>query len=157
MNVVDLDDNQNRHFGRILELQAQDNGATEFLITDNQRITYAQAEEITNRLATGFAALGVEAGDRVSFLMSNLPELVLMCFALNKLGAAWVPICTDYRGEWLRDALERTRAKILVSDAKHLPLIAEINKGLNHDQLVILEDNVAKKKRRNILRRTCKP
>ncbi len=52
--------------------------------------------------------------------MANRPELVLMCLALNKLGAIWVPICTDYRGEWLRDALSRSRPAALVVDAEHL-------------------------------------
>ena len=31
----------------------------------------------------------------------NVPEMVLICLALNKLGAIWVPICTDYKGDWL--------------------------------------------------------
>ena len=71
MNVIDLESEQNRNLGKILQLQARDNGETEFLITDDQRITFAQAEEMTNRLAAGFTELGVEKGDRVTFFMGN--------------------------------------------------------------------------------------
>ena len=143
MNVVDLDNLNNRHLGKILQLQARDNGATEFLITDDERITYADAEDRANRLASGFAALGIEHGDRVAFFMGNLPELVLMCLALNKLGAVWVPICTDYRGEWLQDALQRSRAKALVTDAEHIEHIAALGDGLDYDNIIVREDQAA--------------
>lgn len=141
MNVVDLTDTTNRHLGKILHLQARDNGATEFLITDDQRITFAEAETLSNRLASGFAELGVDSGDRVTFFMSSSPEMVLMCLALNKLGAVWVPVCTDYRGEWLQDALLRSRAKVLVTDREHSAYIDAIADRLNNEHLVVLENN----------------
>ena len=143
MNVIDLENQQNRNIGKILQLQARDNGETEFLITDDQRITFAQAEQTTNRLAAGFTKLGVGKGDRVTFFMGNFPELVLMCIALNKLGAVWVPICTDYRGEWLQDALVRSRAKILVSDSQQMNHLAAIIDQLDHQHLLVLEDQAA--------------
>lgn len=126
MNELKLDDIADRHLGRILQIQAEQNGDTVFLIDDNQQITYAQAESITNRLASGFAAMGVETGDRVSLFMGNVPEMVLICLAINKIGAAWVPVCTDYKGEWLLDTLERSRAKVLVTDAEHLERVLEL-------------------------------
>ncbi len=87
MNPLPLNDIKDRHLGRILQLQAQQNGDTAFLINDEQRITYREAEDITNRLAAGFRSLGVAEGDRVSLFMGNVPELVLACLALNKIGA----------------------------------------------------------------------
>ena len=143
MNVVDLTDTRNRHLARILELQARDNGDTEFLITDDHRITFAQAEQLCLQLATGFADLGVGRGDRVCFFMANLPELVLMCLALNKLGAVWVPVCTDYRGDWLQDAVVRSRAKVLVTDAAHLEHVSPIRENLNCAHMVVIEEDAA--------------
>ena len=138
MNQLNLSDTADRHLGRILQMQARQNGDTEFLITDEQRITYREAEEISNRLAAGFRALGVDRGDRVSLLMGNAPEMVLMCLALNKIGAAWVPVCTDYRGDWLLDTLKRSRASVLVTDQEHLQRILEIRGQLGGEQLVLL-------------------
>ncbi|MDZ7784834.1 MAG: AMP-binding protein [Halioglobus sp.] len=143
MHVVDLTDTDNRHLGKILREQARDNGDTEFLITDDQRITYAAAEETSNRLAAGFAQLGVGRGDRVAFFMGNEPELVLMCLALNKLGAIWVPICTDYRGDWLLDALRRSRASVLVTDGAHLDHIHGLGDALDYPHTVVLDPSGA--------------
>ncbi len=139
VNPLSLDDVADRHLARILELQAQQNGATEFLISDHHRITYAAADEITSRLAAGFASIGVERGDRVCLFMANVPELVLLCLALNKLGAVWVPICTDYRGEWLRDAIVRSRCKALITDQKHLPRVLDVRNALSDERLVLLD------------------
>lgn len=143
MNFLDLSNTDDRHLGRMLELQARDNGDTVFLISDDHRITFAQAEDMANRLASGFASLGVGKNDRVSFFMGNLPEMVVMCLALNKLGAIWVPVCTDYKGEWLADTLTRSRGKILVTDAEHLPEITDLGDAIDHEHCVILEQSTA--------------
>ena len=58
MYELKLEHNADRHLGRILELQAEHNGDTAFLITDADTVTFAEAEDISNRLAAGFAALG---------------------------------------------------------------------------------------------------
>jgi crotonobetaine/carnitine-CoA ligase len=139
MNPLQLDNAADRHLSRILELQAAQNGATEFLISDHLRVTYAEADDITARLAAGFADMGVARGDRVCMFMSNVPELVLLCLALNKLGAVWVPVCTDYKGEWLLDAIERSCAVALVTDQKHLPDILAIKGALGKAQLILLD------------------
>jgi crotonobetaine/carnitine-CoA ligase len=143
MNAVDLSDIRNRHLGKILEIQARDNGDTEFLITDDQRITFKEANDLSNRLAAGFAAIGVGRGDRVTFFMANLPELVLMRLALNKLRAIWVPICTDYRGDWLQDSLSRSKANVIVSDSEHLKYIAPLRSKLDTEKFVALEKAAA--------------
>ncbi|MDG2411994.1 MAG: AMP-binding protein, partial [Halioglobus sp.] len=144
MYELKLEHIADRHLGRILELQAEHNADTAFLITDAATVTFAEAEDITNRLAEGFIAQGVSRGDRVAFLMASRPELVLMCLALNKLGAIWVPVCTDYKGEWLRDALSRSRPGLVVTDAEHLERLREVREGIVCDELVVLEDDEAK-------------
>lgn len=139
MNELKLENVADRHLGRILQLQAQDNGDTPFLINDEQSITFAQAEDITNRLAAGFLALGIEKNDRVSLFMSSVPEVVLICLSLNKIGAAWVPVCTDYKGEWLLDTLQRSRAKIVVTDSDNLGRITELGDQPDIGRLMLLD------------------
>lgn len=145
MNELPLSNTADRHLGRILQMQAEQNGATEFLITDDQRITFAEAEDISNRLASGFQSLGVKPEDRVSFLMENTPEMILMCLALNKIGAIWVPVCTDYKGEWLLDTLLRSKSTILVTDKEYISRVQAIQSRLEYQHVVILEDDVANK------------
>ncbi len=140
MNKLDLSNINDRNLGRILQLQAEQNGETDFLINDTQHISFAAAELMCNRLAAGFNSLGVEAGDRVAIYLGNRPEMVLLALALNKLGAIWVPANTDYKGEWLLDTLLRSRCKILVTDEHLQPRIAEIQDRLEGVQLLLLGD-----------------
>ena len=140
MNKLDLSNTRDRNLGRILQLQAQQNGATIFLITDEQRISFAEAEHMCNCLAAGFKARGIGAGDRVALYMGNRPEMVLLALALNKLGAIWVPTNTDYKGEWLLDTLLRSRCKMLITDEPLQSRVAEVQNRLDGVQLGLLGD-----------------
>jgi len=57
---------------------------------------------------------------------------VLLALALNKLGAVWVPINTDYRGAWLEESINDSRAAALVVDAAHLGSVQAIDNRLAH-------------------------
>lgn len=138
MNELTLENVADRHLGRILQIQAKENGDTPFLINDDQSITFAEAEAITNQLASGFRAQGIEKDDRVSLFVSSVPEMVLICLSLNKIGAVWVPVCTDYKGEWLLDTLQRSRAKILVTDSDHLSRIADLGEQSDIGRLLMV-------------------
>ena len=116
MNKLDLTDNKNRILPKLLTLQAQQAGDTEFLITDDRRLTFAEAEQVANSMAAGLRELGVGKGDRVAFYLDNGWEPVLIALAVNKLGAVWVPINTDYKGAWLRETIERSRCNVLITE-----------------------------------------
>jgi len=139
LNPLSLQDVRDRHLARILQLQSLENGDTEFLIADHLRVTYAEADDITGRLAAGFASIGVGRGDRVCLMVANIPELVLLCLALNKLGAVWAPVCTDYKGEWLRDTLQRSRARAVVTDRMHLDRVLAVEEAWRGAPLLVLE------------------
>lgn len=54
--------------------------------------TYAEFDQICNRLAHGLAARGVGVGDRVAILSRNSHAFAALRFALARLGAVLVPI-----------------------------------------------------------------
>ena len=110
-----LQNPEDRLFGKILRDQARNCPDKPFLVTDACTISFAEAEQLTNRLAAGLADMGIGAGDRVVLFLSNRPELVLLTLAVNKLSAIWVPINTDYRGEWLLDAISGSRPAVIVT------------------------------------------
>src|ERR671933_3084440 len=58
----------------------------------DRRLTYAELDAQSNRLARLLAAQGVRRGDRVGlYLQKSLPSIVAI-HAILKLGAAYVPI-----------------------------------------------------------------
>lgn len=134
MYKPDLSDTSLRTFPTIMRLQAEHNGDTDFLVNEEVRYTFAEAEALTNRLATGLQSIGLGKGDRIGLYVGNRPEFVLLTLAANKLGAVWVPINTDYKGEWLQDSIERSSCKVFVTDsefeARLLPIRAQL--GIEH-------------------------
>ncbi len=57
-----------------------------------QSITYGQLGEEVRRVFAGFAALGVQRGDRVAIISESRPEWLIAEFAAMALGAIWVPM-----------------------------------------------------------------
>ena len=141
MNKLALANPADRIFGRMLARQAEQAGDTEFLVTDDQRISFAEAESLTNALAGGLRHLGIAKGDRVALYIGNRPEMVLLALAVNKLGAVWTPINTDYKGEWLLETLNRGRCKLLVTDAELQSRVADIQHSLDIERLALIADH----------------
>jgi long-chain acyl-CoA synthetase len=84
-----------------------------------QRIPGTEATARIRRLALGFSALGVKAGDRIAIISENRPEWSLTDLALLSLRAVNVPIYTTQAVEQIRFILENSGAKMLcVSGAK---------------------------------------
>lgn len=62
------------------------------IIFNEHEISYAQLDEIANKLANGLKNNGIDVGDRVALLMPNLPQFIFSYYAVLKLGAIVVPI-----------------------------------------------------------------
>ncbi len=54
------------------------------------RITYAEMDKLTDRMAAGLASLGVKKGDRVGIFMPNSPQFVIAFFGILKAGGVVV-------------------------------------------------------------------
>ncbi|RLQ23161.1 AMP-binding protein [Seongchinamella sediminis] len=140
---LSLEKPEDRLFGKILRTQAADCPEKPFLVTDDVSISYAEAEELTNQLAAGLAAMGVSAGDRVVLFLTNRPEMVLLTLAINKLSAIWVPINTDYRGDWLRQAIDGSRPALVISEAALADRLVEPADDSASPQLVLVDGDGA--------------
>jgi len=126
MSWLDLDDPRERLLGRALRRQAERTPDALFLQADARRYGFGEVNALANAFAAGLGRLGVGAGDRVALLMESTPDCVVAALGANKRGAVWVPTNTDYKGVWLREALEGSRARALVVDAPLLPRLAEL-------------------------------
>jgi fatty-acyl-CoA synthase len=62
------------------------------LIYRDEQWTYAELNRLTNKVAHGLHALGVNPGDRVGFLGLNHPRFFFTLFAAAKLDAIFVPL-----------------------------------------------------------------
>jgi crotonobetaine/carnitine-CoA ligase len=126
MSWLELDDPRERLLGRALRRQAERRPEAPFLRAGERVFGFGEVNALANACAAGLARLGVGRGDSVALLMESAPECVFVALGANKLGAVWVPTNTDYKGVWLREALEGSRARVLVADAGLLPRVAEL-------------------------------
>jgi crotonobetaine/carnitine-CoA ligase len=137
MDSLDLDNQDARVLGKILRRRTEKIPDETYLIAGEQRYSYGRVNELANAYAAGLRGLGVEPGDTVALFMGSVPEFLVATFAINKLGAIWIPINTDYRGHWLRAGFEDSTARVLVADAELLPRVAQLGPGLPFERIVV--------------------
>lgn len=92
--------------------------------------SYAELDERTDRVAAGFAALGLRPGEHVSTMLQNSIENVEAWFGLQKAGLVEVPVHTASRGAALRYVVDHADARALVVDEAFLPHLVSIVDGL---------------------------
>ena len=87
------------------------------LIYQNQRVTYKEINDQTNRLAYNLVENGVKSGDRVLLLLGNSPEYIISYYGILKAGAIAVPVNTDVKAAGLEWMIKDTNSKILISSS----------------------------------------
>ncbi len=85
--------------------------------------TYAEMKAEVNRLAQGLKAAGIEPGDRVAYLLPNIPEMLIAHFGVPLAGAGLVAINTRLSGAEVEYILQHSGASILVVDTGLYPVV----------------------------------
>jgi cyclohexanecarboxylate-CoA ligase len=81
------------------------------------RLTYAEIDDLSNRVAAGLRAHGIGRGDVVSFQLPNWWEFSILHLACLKLGAISNPLMVIFRERELRFMLRLAESKVLVVPA----------------------------------------
>jgi crotonobetaine/carnitine-CoA ligase len=114
-----------RTIGHILADKAERIGDATWLIYGEQRFSYAEAHELSNRYANGFRELGIGKGDHVAVMLPNCPEFFWTTWGLGKLGAVTVPLNTAARGDLLRYFVTQSDSCCVVVASEWTDRIAE--------------------------------
>ena len=105
--------------------------------------SFAEFDDICNRLAGGLAQSGIGVGDRVAVLARNSHGFAALRFALARLGAVLVPINFMLNAHEVRFILEHSGAKTLCVDSGLTALGREAASGTAIRQLVWLPSEEA--------------
>ncbi len=123
----------------VLEHQAATLGPRPFLVLPDTTLTYAEADELANRVAHALGSLGVGVGDIVMARCGNGAAMVSTWFACMKLGAVFMPVNSLLTGEPLRRVMAHAGGTIAVCDADLYPSLAEVRDGLPRlDHVVVV-------------------
>lgn len=77
-------------------------------------MTFDDVDRLTDELACGLVALGVQRGDRVAAYLQNVPQFVLTMIASWKAGAVMVSVNPMLKGKELKLLLDDSGAEVLV-------------------------------------------
>jgi long-chain acyl-CoA synthetase len=102
------------------------------LVCEDRRLTFAETEELSNRIASGLIRLGVQKGERVGVLLANSPEFVCTDFALIKAGLVRVPLNPRLAPPEIEFIVQNCRAAVLVFSEDYTPVVEQIRQNLPH-------------------------
>jgi fatty-acyl-CoA synthase len=114
------------------------------VVYGERRLTYLELAEAATRMAHALKASGVQAGDRVAYLMPNVPEMLVAQFAVPLAGAVLVAVNTRLSDEEIAGILNHSGAKVLVTDSAYLLAVASaIQQVPTISEVVMFEDSEA--------------
>ncbi len=113
-------------------------GEREFVVFDDERITYSAWFKAVATLGTALQEMGVRKGDRVALAMRNLPEWPVAFFAGAVIGAIVVPLNAWWTGEELAFGMSDSGASVLICDAERWARMAPLKAGMPDLQHVLV-------------------
>lgn len=102
------------------------------------KLTFAEVDRASDRIAAGLAALGVEKGDRVCTMVNTHADAVILWLGILKAGAAAAPINTSYLGEFLRHQVADCGARIIVAEDEYVARLADLAEGLPDVKAIVI-------------------
>jgi len=113
----------------MLEQAAKRYGGKTAVAMGEQRLSYAQLDEASNKVANALLGMGVKKGDRVVMLLPNSLEFAAIYFGVVKIGGIAVPLDTRYRMDELTSLFDNSQPRVLVSESPTLePIIPALNR-----------------------------
>jgi len=107
------------------------------IVADDARLSYAELDAQSDRLAAALAARGVTHGDRVAVLMENIPETAVAIFAVLKAGAVFCPVNPQLKANGVGFILRDCRPRAVLTQARFLGLLAQIAADLPSPPLLV--------------------
>ena len=90
------------------------------------RLTFAELNSRSNRVANALAASGVQQGDRVALLMMNSAEFIETYFAIAKLGGVVVPLNWRLVADELEFILKDSGAETLLFGEEFIDIVIDL-------------------------------
>lgn len=91
--------------------------------------TFAELRDKVRTKAAGLRAMGIEQGEHVAVWLPNGPDALIAFYAINYIGAIFVPFNTAYRGQLLQHVIANSGARVLLVHPDLVPRLHEIDLG----------------------------
>ncbi|KAF6795323.1 NRPS protein [Colletotrichum sojae] len=114
---------KNACFHQLLEEQAIRRPSAPAIVAADGELTYAELNQASNRLAHHLVGLGVGVGELVHICFEKSVWFFVSILAINKAGAAWVPLDPSHPEQRQRLVTSQTNARFVlasVANADHM-------------------------------------
>ena len=98
-------------------IRAERDGGKTALVGGNERVSYAELERRSAKVAGALAVQGVAKGDRVVAVLKNRCEFLELLFGTARLGAVFVPLNFRLSGDELTLLLRDCEPRVVVAQA----------------------------------------
>ena len=106
--------------------QARSHGSREFLVYENERVSYDDFARAVVGLAAHLHGQGLRKGDRVALVMRNLPEWPVVFMAALLAGAIVVPLNAWWSGTELGYGILDSGARFVFADGERLARLKDL-------------------------------
>ncbi|TKA04628.1 acyl--CoA ligase family protein [Actinacidiphila oryziradicis] len=112
------------------------------VIYGNRSLSYAELAAQATRVARALQAGGIGPGDRVAYLMPNVPEMLIAHFAVPLAGAVLVAVNTRLSAQEIAYILDHSGAKVLIADAAYLRTVAAAVRDVETVTEVVVHEDI---------------
>ncbi|MEC7743674.1 MAG: AMP-binding protein [Pseudomonadota bacterium] len=99
------------------------------VFADGAEWTFAELRDKVRTKAAGLRTMGIEQGEHVAVWLPNGPDALIAFYAINYIGAVFVPFNTAYRGQLLQHVIANSGARVLLVHPDLVPRLHEIDLG----------------------------
>lgn len=103
----------------VLREQVRSRGDHPLLICDSDRLSYAEAQQRSTKLACGLITLGAGKGTHVGVLYPNGPDFIVAMLAAARIGAVVIPFSTFATAREMATQLAHADVEILLATASY--------------------------------------
>lgn len=123
---------------KVLEKTVSRFTAKPALVFKDEKISFAQLQERSLKLARALADLGIGKGDKVAIYLPNCPEYAYSYLAVFCLGAVGVPLDYMLKEDELVSCLEHSESKVLIAKPKGDVVLSSLKNRLPSLEKMIL-------------------
>ncbi len=126
-NATDQDYPRDLCLHQLIEQQAASTPDSIACIFGDEYLTYRQLNQRANQVAHTLISRGVKVGDRVGIFVERSLDMMVGLLAIQKSGAAYVPLDPSYPAERVTVALEEAEIALLITHETLLPSLPKSN------------------------------
>ncbi|OPY64442.1 MAG: Long-chain-fatty-acid--CoA ligase [Syntrophorhabdus sp. PtaU1.Bin050] len=107
------------------------------LVYLGEHFTYGRLSRLIDKFATGLANMGVKPQDRVMLYIPNCPQWIIANYAVNKIGAAIVPVSPIYTAFEIGYMIQDANVKTVICLDTNFVYIKEVMQKTGLENIIV--------------------